>query len=64
MNYDSRNKINLIMGNELRALSCLLYFFTISLSAQVTTSLDSTAIRIGEQIIYKIEVKIIFNLIY
>ena len=45
------------MRNKLRALCCLLFLFTISLSAQVTTSIDSTAIKIGEQIIYKIEVE-------
>ena len=57
MNYVSRNMMNLIMSNKPRVLCCLLFLFAISLSAQVTTSLDSTSIKIGEQIIYKIEVK-------
>ena len=57
MNYLSRNMMNLIMSNKLIVLCWPLFLFTISLSAQVTTSLDSTSIKIGEQIIYKIEVK-------
>lgn len=38
-------------------VSCLLFLFSLVSFAQVTSSIDSTSIKIGEQITYKIEVE-------
>lgn len=62
MNYDFRftNKINFESSHRslVIGLLCIFYFlFSFASHSQVSSSIDSTKIKIGEQIIYKIEVE-------
>ncbi|MBA6151733.1 BatD family protein [Gelidibacter maritimus] len=60
MNYDLRHFSNKTSRFELRAssvLSVFFFLFSIFSFAQVKSSIDSTQIKIGEQITYKIEVE-------
>ena len=51
------NKTSSFKLHAFSALSILFFLFSIVSSAQVTSSIDSTQIKIGEQITYKIEVE-------
>ena len=45
-------------GNILRKmLYCFIFLFSVSIFSQVTSSIDSTSVKIGAQVTYKIEVK-------
>lgn len=57
MNYELRYKIFITKQKRQYYLFCVLVLVSWFSFSQVTTSLDSTSIKIGEQIIYKIEVK-------
>jgi BatD DUF11 like domain len=66
MNYDVRNKNNIkekqasVFGFRPSIVLSFLFFALVSFVsfAQVTASVDSTAIKIGEQITYKIQVEV------
>nr|WP_230934819.1 BatD family protein [Psychroserpens luteolus] len=45
------------MSKQLTVLTVCCFFFTIASNAQVTSSIDTTKIKIGEQITYKIQVE-------
>jgi len=63
LNMKNRNKIIVDLGNKTTSFmfqaSCFMLFFLCSFfsSAQVTSEIDTTKIRIGEQINYKIKVE-------
>jgi len=53
--YHRHNKTNTVV---IIFFSILFSLFSISLDAQVKTSIDSTSVKIGEQITYKVEVEV------
>ena len=62
MNYDFRFTNNTPFGNSHRSsviglFSLFFFLFSFVSFSQVTSSIDSTKIKIGEQIIYKIQVE-------
>ncbi|WP_449619088.1 hypothetical protein [Psychroserpens luteolus] len=46
-----------VLSKQLTVLTVCCFFFTIASNAQVTSSIDTTKIKIGEQITYKIQVE-------
>ena len=50
-------QLQIILFKKLRLCTFCFLLFTLGVTAQVTTELDTTSIRIGEQISYKIQVE-------
>ncbi|MDO6595731.1 hypothetical protein Q4512_02320 [Oceanihabitans sp. 2_MG-2023] len=57
MNYDFRFLNDKIKHTRVLAMSLLFVLFSFLSHAQVTSSIDSTSIKIGEQITYKVQVE-------
>ena len=57
MNYELRDKILITTHKRQFYLSCVFVIMSLFSFSQVTSSIDSISIKIGEQIIYKIEVE-------
>ena len=57
MNYELRDKILITTHKRQFYFSCVFVIMSLFSFSQVTSSIDSISIKIGEQIIYKIEVE-------
>ncbi|WP_347373560.1 DUF4381 domain-containing protein [Aequorivita sp. Q41] len=56
-NSNQKNRKVIFQGNSYLLFSVIVFFFSFFANAQVTSSIDSTKIRIGEEILYTINVQ-------